>query len=72
MHTGRHIGQKSATLPMAGVQDTGDFAIFEEKRHRLGLPTQFQRINRNNVVIITITAWGVCNTHIVYGQRALS
>jgi len=32
---------------MAGIQDIDGFAIFEGKRHSLGLPTQFQRINRN-------------------------
>jgi hypothetical protein len=35
MHTGGHLGQKSVTLPVAGTQDIGDFAIFDKKHRKL-------------------------------------
>ncbi len=47
MHTGSLLDRNLTTLPMAGIQHIVIFVIFEEKRHSLGLPTQFQRINRS-------------------------
>jgi hypothetical protein len=44
MHMDRHLSQKLSALAISGVPNTGDFSIFIEKRHRLGLPSQFQRI----------------------------